>query len=149
MSLVQVLTDTLAKLGALLATRMELFGLEADELRARVVRRLIILLAASLCLFMALLLASFTLALYFWPTPYRFLALVLMLVFYAALGAGLAIWLLLDMRKGPAAFALTTQVLHADAQALAQLRPTKMSAHTDAGTTGHAGQQAATTGTSS
>ena len=78
-------SDLAAQLAALAGTRLELFGLEARDAGDRLLCRLAALLAAAIFLLLALLVATLALALMFWPTEYRFLALGLLA------GAG-ALW---------------------------------------------------------
>ncbi|MGB7483001.1 phage holin family protein [Castellaniella ginsengisoli] len=111
--------DLAAQLAALAGTRLELFGLEARDAGDRLLCRLAALLAAAVFLLLALLVATLALALVFWPTEYRFLALGLLALLYAVLGAGLACWLVHRLRRDPDPFAVTAEVLREDAQALA------------------------------
>ncbi len=112
-------SDLAAQLAALGGTRLELFGLEARDAGERLLGRLAALLAAAVFLLLALLVATLALALYFWPTEYRFLALGLLALLYAALGAGLACWLVRRLRQDPDPFAVTAEVLREDVRALA------------------------------
>ena len=111
-------SDLAAQSAALLATRLELFGLEARDIGDRLVCRLAVLLAAVVLLLLALLVATLTVALMFWPTEYRFWALGLLALLYAVLGGALACWLVRRLRLDPDPFAVTAEVLRADAQAL-------------------------------
>jgi len=99
-------------------TRFELFSLEAAEARAFLFRRLGLALAAAACLFMALLVATLAIGLYFWPTEYRYLALGLLALAYAVAG-GILAWRLCDgLAHGPAPFSALVEVLGEDAEAL-------------------------------
>ena len=111
-------SDLAAQSAALIGTRLELFGLEARDIGDRLVCRLALLLAAAVFLLLALLVASLTVALVFWPTEYRFWALGLLALLYAVLGGGLAVGLVRRLRQDPDPFAVTAEVLRADAQAL-------------------------------
>ncbi len=112
--------DLAAHTTALLGTRLELLGLEAQDVRDRLLGRLAMLLAAAVFLFLALLVATLTLALYFWPTDYRFLALGLLALGYAVAGAVLAVVLVRRLRRDPTPFAVTADVLRQDAKAFGQ-----------------------------
>ncbi|MHA3904668.1 phage holin family protein [Castellaniella sp. WN] len=112
-------SDLAAQVAALAGTRLELFGLEARDAGDRLLCRLAALLAAAVFLLLALLVATLALALVFWPTEYRFLALSLLALLYAVLGAGLAGWLIHRLRHDPDPFAVTAEVLREDAGALA------------------------------
>jgi uncharacterized membrane protein YqjE len=113
----RAVADLAAHSAALLGTRLELLGLEAQDVRDRLLGRLALLLAAAVFLLLALLVATLTVALYFWPTEHRFLALWLLALGYAVVGAGLAATLLKRLRQDPAPFAATADVLRQDARA--------------------------------
>ncbi|HET8597677.1 MAG TPA: phage holin family protein [Castellaniella sp.] len=115
--------DLAAQFAALVGTRLELLGLEAQDTRDRLLCRLAMLLAAAVCLLLALLVATLTVALYFWPTEHRFLALGLLALVYAVLGVGLAVCLLRGLRRDPAPFSVTAEVLRQDAQSFAHRPP--------------------------
>ncbi|MDY0308870.1 MAG: phage holin family protein [Castellaniella sp.] len=103
-----------AQLAALAGTRLELFSLEARDAGERLLCRLAALLAAAVFLLLALLVATLALALVFWPTEYRFLALGLLALVYAALGVGLVGWLAWRLKRDPDPFAVTVEVLRED-----------------------------------
>src|SRR3546814_10636765 len=71
------LADTLL---STIRTRIELFSLEAADQKARMVRLLALLCVTLFFVPLAVLPLSATIALYFWPTPYRYLALWLMVL---------------------------------------------------------------------
>src|SRR5690625_2397660 len=72
----------------LISTRFELFSLEMVEQRARATKLLGLLFATLLFLTLAILVFSLSIALYFWPTDYRYTALVVLFLFYLVLGLG-------------------------------------------------------------
>ncbi|MFC4297112.1 phage holin family protein [Castellaniella hirudinis] len=120
-------SDLAAQLAALAGTRLELFGLEARDAGDRLLCRLAALLAAAVFFLLALLVATLAVALAFWPTEYRFLALGLLALLYAVSGAGLAGWLVHRLKHDPDPFSVTAEVLREDARALGdgvQDRPT-------------------------
>ncbi|MGB3425677.1 MAG: phage holin family protein [Castellaniella sp.] len=120
-------SDLAAQLAALAGTRLELFGLEAQDAGDRLLCRLAALLAAAVFFLLALLVATLAVALAFWPTEYRFLALGLLALLYAVSGAGLAGWLVHRLKHDPDPFSVTAEVLREDARALGdgvQDRPT-------------------------
>ncbi len=119
----RALADLAANGAALISTRLELLSLEAQEARDRLLGQLALLLAAALCLGLALLVATLAVALYFWPTEYRFLALGLLALAYAVAGAGLVVAVLRRLRHDPAPFAVTADVLRQDARSLGLARP--------------------------
>ncbi|MFA7437744.1 phage holin family protein [Castellaniella sp.] len=120
-SITRAFVDVAHHVAALAGTRLELFGLEALEARDRLLQRLAVLLAAALCLFLALLVVTLTVALLFWPTPWRFWALGLMALAYALAGLALAWWLVHKVRHDPPPFATTAAVLGEDTRALVGL----------------------------
>jgi uncharacterized membrane protein YqjE len=102
--------------------RIELFALEAADQKARVVQLLALLAAALFFAALAVLVLSVTIALYFWPTPYRFLALWLMVLAYLILGVA-AFWLLRrQLRGGGVPFAATLEELRRDVALVSRLR---------------------------
>ena len=107
-------SDLAAQVVALGGTRLELLGLEARDAGDRLLRRLAALLAAAVFLTLALLVATLALALIFWPTEYRYLALGLLALLYAALGTGLAAWLIHRLKHDPDPFSVTVEVLRED-----------------------------------
>lgn len=135
----RALADLAANGAALIGTRLELFGLEAQEARDGLLGQLALLLAAAVCLLLALLVVTLAVALYFWPTDYRFLALGLLALLYAVAGAGLVMILLKRLRGASAPFAVTVDVLRRDARSLGLVR----SASPDGKKTGHAVDPAA------
>ncbi len=114
-------SDLAAQLAALAGTRLELFGLEARDAGDRLLLRLAALLAAAVFLLLALLVATLALALYFWPTESRFLALGLLALLYAVLGGGLAGWLIHRLKHDPDPFSVTVEVLREDEAGLRAL----------------------------
>jgi len=116
MGLARTLADLAAQLTGLAATRLELFSLEALEARDRLLCRLGALLLAVAFLLLALLVASLTVAVAFWSTEYRLLALALLALLYAVLGVGLLLWLRARSRQDPVPFEATLDVLRADAR---------------------------------
>ncbi|WP_417276037.1 phage holin family protein [Castellaniella sp.] len=113
----QVAADLAAQLAALLGTRLELLGLEAQDVRDRLLCRLAQLVLAVFLLALAVLVATLTIALYFWPTQHRYLALCLLALGYAALGAVVLVCLLRRLKTDPPPFAVSAQVLQQDVQA--------------------------------
>lgn len=118
MSLRQVLSDLGASVLDIANTRLELLSLEAAQARQLLFRLAGLAAAAALCLFMALLVASLGLVLYFWPTEYRNLALALLALGYAVIGVALIWRLRVILLHGAAPFEATCEVLKADAQSL-------------------------------
>ncbi len=114
----RALVDLAAQSAALIGTRLELFSLEARDARDRLLCRLALLLASAIFLLLALLVATLAIALAYWPTEHRFLALGLLALLYAVLGIALAGCLVWRARRDPDPFAVTIDVLREDAQSL-------------------------------
>lgn len=125
MSLRQTFSDLASSVVAMAHTRLALFSLEAAEARQRLFQMAALAAAAALCLFLAVLVATLTVALYFWPTEYRFLALGLLTLGYALIGLGLCWRLHTQLRHGDAPFAATVAVLCEDAQVLRRPSPAR------------------------
>lgn len=106
---------TAASLGS---TRLELFGIELQELLERKAENLIWLLAAFVFGGLALLLASVLLLIIFWDTHRVLLALILMLA-YGCIALGCALNLKRRMRTAPPAFEATLEEFRRDKAALA------------------------------
>lgn len=118
MSLRQAFAELGANLLAMANTRLALFSLEAAEARQTLFQLAMLTAAAMMFLFLAVLVATLSIALYFWPTEYRFVALGLLALVYAVIGLGLCWRLHTRLVYGPAPFAATVAVLGEDAQAL-------------------------------
>lgn len=123
MSLRQTLTDLASSVLAMAHTRLALFSLEAAEARQTLFQMAALAVAAALCLFLAVLIATLSVVLYFWPTEYRFLALGLLTLGYAVIGLGLCWRLRTYLRHGAAPFAATVAVLGEDVLILRRPSP--------------------------
>lgn len=133
MALRQSVSDLSATFLSAVRTRLELFSLEAAEQRARLVSLLAMAFGALVCLTLALFVFTLLVALYFWPTDYRYMALGVLALLYAIAGGGL-LWAVRHVLvNGPAPFAATLDELRRDADLLARVRePARASA--DSGT---------------
>lgn len=123
MSLRQALTELGANVLELANTRLALFSLEAAEARQALFQSAMLVAGAILCLSLALLIATLSIALYFWPTEYRFVALGLLALAYALIGAGLCWRLRARLTRGSMPFAATVAVLEGDVHALRRPSP--------------------------
>ena len=77
-----------SSLVGLLRTRLELLTLEAADEKARLLKVLGMAFAALLFLTLAVLVFTVTVAVLFWPTEDRYLALGLLAAFYGIVGIG-------------------------------------------------------------
>lgn len=122
------LADTLL---SIVRTRIELFSLEAGEEKSRLAALAALLCAALFFLALAVLVFSVTVALYFWPTPYRYTALWLMGLLYLVLGAGFAWTVRARLRDDPAPFSATLDELRRDITLVGRLRGPERAAEED------------------
>ncbi len=89
MALRQSVGDLACTLLSIVRTRLELFSLEASEQKSNLIAILGMAFGALLFLTLAALVFSIAVALYFWPTDQRYLALGCLALIYAVLGVGL------------------------------------------------------------
>ncbi|MBC7203541.1 MAG: phage holin family protein [Pusillimonas sp.] len=99
---------------SIVGTRLELFCVELAEQRLRLIKVMCLTVGAMLCLVLALLVVSLLVALYFWPTEYRYLALGLLALAYLLIGLGLAWWVRNELCANPAPFEATLDELRRD-----------------------------------
>jgi uncharacterized membrane protein YqjE len=119
---------------AMLRTRVELFSAEVAEQKHRLFTMATMLLAAGLFLLLAIVVASFLVVAFFWSTEYRYWAIGLLSLAYAATGLML-IWTVCRRAKTePAPFAATLEELHRDLVILGQLRESFVEGVRDQGT---------------
>lgn len=121
MALRQSVGDTAATLLAVVRTRLELFSLEASEQKARLVKVLGMAFAALLFLTLALLVFSIAVALYFWPTEQRYIALGVLALLYAVAGLGFFWAVRLALLFEPMPFAVTLNELKRDMSLIERL----------------------------
>ncbi len=119
------LRHTVSELGVTLLsvvrTRLELFALEASEQKAGILSLVGMLFAALLFSTLAVLVFTLLLALYFWPTDYRYLALGVVVIVYGGLGLGLFLAVRKRLEDGPIPFSATLEELGKDAAFLARI----------------------------
>lgn len=122
MSVRENLSVVASDLVSMLRTRVELFSLEVAEQKHRLFSMAAMLLAAGLFLLLAVVVASFLVIAFFWPTEYRYWAIGLLSLAYAVAGIVL-IWVVCHRIKTESApFAATLEELHRDLVVLGQLR---------------------------
>lgn len=122
MSLRQRVGDLSSTAISIVRTRLELFALEASQEKASLLKLLALLFGALLFSTLALLIFSLLVALFFWPTEYRYWAIGALIVIYAGLGVALFLRILRNLNTGPIPFAATLEELGRDIQMLEQLR---------------------------
>src|SRR5690606_39361219 len=111
MALRQSVGELACTLLSIVRTRLELFSLEASEQKAQLIVILGMAFGALLFLTLAVLVFSLTVALYFWPTEQRYVALSLLVLFYTALGVGLFWGVRCKLLFSPMPFAATNDEL--------------------------------------
>lgn len=119
------LRHTVSELGvtllSVMRTRLELFALEASEQKAGLLSLVGMLFGALLFSTLAVLVFTLLVALYFWPTEYRYWALGIVVLLYGGLGVGLFLAVRRRLEDGPIPFAATLEELGKDAAFLARL----------------------------
>lgn len=122
MALRQNVGELASTLLSVVRTRLELFALEAGGQKSHLVAVLGFAFGALLFLTLAVLVFSIAVALYFWPTDQRYLALGLLALVYCCLG----IWMFLVVRRklvhAPMPFAATLDELRRDLALVERLR---------------------------
>jgi uncharacterized membrane protein YqjE len=103
-------------------TRFELLALEAATEKARLLKLLGYSFAALLFLTLAVLVFSILVAVYFWPTESRYMALGVLAAGYAVLGLALLYVVRRYLAFDPPPFGATLEELKRDAQLLDRIR---------------------------
>ncbi|KAG1248771.1 hypothetical protein G6F68_013657 [Rhizopus microsporus] len=111
-----------SSLVGLLRTRLELLTLEAADEKARLLKVLGMAFAALLFLTLAVLVFTVTVAVLFWPTEDRYLALGLLAAFYGIVGIGLLLAVRHALVYGAPPFAATLEERGRDAELLDRSR---------------------------
>ncbi|HEY0294612.1 MAG TPA: phage holin family protein [Bordetella sp.] len=120
MSLRRSLRGVASSLLGLVRTRLELMSLEAAEEKSRVIALLGMAAAALLFLALALLVLTAAIAVAFWPTEQRYIALACLGGLYALIGLVLLYKVRHELVTHPIPFAATLEVLERDVAALEQ-----------------------------
>ncbi|AUL46360.1 hypothetical protein BBB39_04600 [Bordetella trematum] len=122
MSLRTSVFGVFASLVGLLRTRLELLALEAGAEKLRLLKVLGMAFAALLFLTLAVLVFSVTIAVAFWPTEHRYVALGWLAGIYGVLGVGLLFMVRRNLLGGPTPFEATLHELGRDAELFEQVR---------------------------
>jgi len=122
MALRQAVGGIAATLMSILRTRFELFALEAAEQKANVLALLGLAFGALIFLTLALLVFTGTVAVYFWPTEDRYVALGVLAFLYFAIGLGMLIAVRSRLVNGPAPFSSTLDELRRDIELVERLK---------------------------
>jgi len=122
MALRQAVGGLAATFLSILRTRFELFALEAAEQKSNVLALLGMAFGALIFLTLALLVFTGTVAVYFWPTEDRYLALAILAFIYFAVGIGLLVAVRSKLVNGPTPFAATLDELRRDIELVDRLK---------------------------
>jgi len=122
MALRQAVGGLAATFLSILRTRAELFLLEASEQKSNVLIILGMMFGALLCLTLALLVFTATVAVYFWPTEERYLALAALAFLYFLIGLGLLLAVRSRVVNAPTPFSATLDELRRDIELVERLK---------------------------
>lgn len=122
MALRQAVGGLAATFLSILRTRFELLMLEAAEQKSNIVVLLGMAVGALIFLTLALLVFTALIAVYFWPTEDRYLALAILAFVYFALGLGLLVALRSRLVNSPTPFAATLDELRRDIELVERLK---------------------------
>lgn len=122
MSVREHLSVVAADLVSMLRTRIELFSAEVDEQKHRLFVLAAMLFAAGLFLLLAVVVGSFLVVAFFWSTEYRYWAIGLLSLAYAAIGLGLVWRVCRRVSTEATPFSATLEELHRDLVVLGSLR---------------------------
>ena len=125
MSLRQRVGDLSSTAVSIVRTRLELFALELGDQKAGLLKLLALLFGALLFSTLALLVFSLLIALFFWPTAYRYWAIGGLIVVYAGLALAMTYAIMKRLREGDMPFSATLGELGRDLQLLERLREDK------------------------
>jgi len=122
MALRQSVGELACTLLSIARTRLELFSLEASGQKAHLITILGLAFGALLFLTLAVLVFSIAIALYFWPTDQRYLALGLLALLYGLIGCGMFLAVRSKLLYAPIPFAATVDELRRDLILMERLR---------------------------
>jgi len=122
MALRQAVGGLAATLLSMFRTRAELFLLEAAEQRTNVLMILAMVFGGLLFLTLALLVFTVMVAVYFWPTEERYLALAVLAFIYFVIGVGFLLGMRNRVVNGPPPFAATLDELRRDIELMERLK---------------------------
>ncbi|MFA5490235.1 MAG: phage holin family protein [Candidimonas sp.] len=122
MPLRQSVGDIACTLLSIVRTRLELFSLEATQQKSHLIAILGMAFGALLFLTLALLVFSIAVALYFWPTEQRYVALGVLALIYGLIGVGLFLGVRSKLLFEPTPFSATLDELRQDLKLVERLR---------------------------
>jgi uncharacterized membrane protein YqjE len=122
MALRQAVGGLTATFLSILRTRFELFVLEASEQKANVLVVAGLAFGALLFFTLAILVFTATVAVYFWPTDDRYVALAILAFVYLVLGIGMVVAARSKLVNGPRPFEATLEELRRDIELVERLK---------------------------
>lgn len=134
MALRQSVGELGAALMSIVRTRLELFALEASEQKSHLIQLIGLAFGALLFLTLAVLVFSIAIALYFWPSDYRYTALFVLALVYAVTGLVLFLLVRRTLTQVSVPFSATLEELQHDIALVENL------AHSKSRSSRHAGQ---------
>ncbi len=114
MALRESVGELAATLMSIVRTRVELFILEASDQKSHLIQLVGLVFGALLFLTLAVLVFSIAVALYFWPSDYRYTALFVLAAVYAALGLILFLLMRRALAQASTPFSATLEELRQD-----------------------------------
>ena len=114
MALRQSVGELAATLMSIGRTRFELFALEASVQKSHLVQVIGLVFGALLFCTLAVLVFSIAVALYFWPSDYRYTALFVLALVYAVLGLIMFLLMRSALRRASTPFSATLEELQRD-----------------------------------
>lgn len=122
MALRETISGLAATLLSILGTRFELLTLEAQEQKSRLLVLVGMAVGAMLFFILAVLVFTVLVAVYFWPTEDRYMALAVLAFLYFALGVGMVVAIRSRLVNGPPPFAATLEELRRDVELINRLK---------------------------
>lgn len=122
MALRQSVSGLAATFLSILRTRFELFALEAAEQKSKVLVLLGMVFGALVFLTLAVLVFTAMVAVYFWPTEDRYLALAVLAGLYLVIGVGLLLVVRSRLVNDSMPFSATLDELRRDIELVNQLK---------------------------
>ena len=114
MALRQSVGQLAATLMSIGRTRLELFALEASVQKSHLLQVIGLVFGALLFCTLAVLVFSIAVALYFWPSDYRYTALFVLALVYAVLGLILLLLMRGALKRAATPFSATLEELQRD-----------------------------------
>lgn len=129
MALRQSVGELASALLSIVRTRLELFALEASAQKSHLILAAGLAFGGLLFSTLAVLVFSIAVALYFWPSDYRYVALFVLALAYAVLGVVLFWIVRRKLTRAPVPFSATLEELRRDIALVDRLRDADSDEH--------------------